>query len=290
MASTNKTTHYNLSQYIGSDKPTYLVDYNTDMSNIDTGIYSAKSESEVNTSAIGTLASLDTTAKTDLVSAVNEVNTKANDIGNLSNLTTEANTNLVSAINEVDAHTDSNNQNIGTMVNLETTVKTSLVGAINEVNTKATNNATNISTLDTQFIGFENKFNLTTGKQYTTDGSDITKTGTVTKVILNLQRNSDGTIFKLYGVVDMTGPSTITLTNTGLKAPSQDINIDTGVCMANANIGYVGSIAPNTSGFTIKAGTGNIEISLGSAWGSNTIMSFPSALYFNDNFGDTPID
>ena len=27
-ASTNKTTHYNLSQYVSSDKPTYLVDYN----------------------------------------------------------------------------------------------------------------------------------------------------------------------------------------------------------------------------------------------------------------------
>ena len=28
MSSTNKTTNYNLSQYIGSDKPTYLGDYN----------------------------------------------------------------------------------------------------------------------------------------------------------------------------------------------------------------------------------------------------------------------
>ena len=31
MSSTNKTTNYNLSQYIGSDKPTYLSDYNSDM-------------------------------------------------------------------------------------------------------------------------------------------------------------------------------------------------------------------------------------------------------------------
>lgn len=36
MASTNKTTNYNLSQYIGSDKPTYLGDYNSDMLKIDT--------------------------------------------------------------------------------------------------------------------------------------------------------------------------------------------------------------------------------------------------------------
>lgn len=41
MASTNKTTHYNLSQYVANDKPTYLVDYNNDMEQIDTAIYQA---------------------------------------------------------------------------------------------------------------------------------------------------------------------------------------------------------------------------------------------------------
>ena len=148
MASTNKTTHYNLSQYVGSDKPTYLVDYNTDMSNIDTGIYNAKSEADNNASKIGTLTNLETTTKTDLVSAINELKGKTDEIGTLSNLTTEANTNLVSAINEVDSHTDTIIQNIGTMVNLETTNKSSLVGAINEVK-EDTNKIGQLSNLDT---------------------------------------------------------------------------------------------------------------------------------------------
>lgn len=39
MASTNKTTNYNLSQYIGSDKPTYLGDYNSDMLKIDNAMH-----------------------------------------------------------------------------------------------------------------------------------------------------------------------------------------------------------------------------------------------------------
>lgn len=39
MSSTNKTTYYDLSQYIGTDKPTYLQDYNSDMSKIDTAIH-----------------------------------------------------------------------------------------------------------------------------------------------------------------------------------------------------------------------------------------------------------
>ena len=140
MASTNKTTHYELSQYVGTDKPTYLVDYNTDMATIDTGIYDAQSTATENATNIGTLSNLTTSNKADLVDAVNEVNgvatTNASHIGNLSNLTTEANTSLVAAINEVDGEADTNNQNIGTMTNLETTVKSSLVGAINEVNDK----------------------------------------------------------------------------------------------------------------------------------------------------------
>ena len=138
MASTNKTTHYELSQYIGTDKPTYLVDYNTDMLNIDAGIYDAKNEADTNSASIGNLSNLETSVKTDLVSAVNEVSGKTDDIGNLSNLTTENTSSIVGAINEVDANSKTNNQNIGNMTNLETTVKSSLVGAVNEVNSKTT--------------------------------------------------------------------------------------------------------------------------------------------------------
>ena len=61
MASTNQTTHYGLSQYVGSDKPTYLVDYNQDMSKIDDAIYNVKSESDTNKDSIGTLSDLSTT-------------------------------------------------------------------------------------------------------------------------------------------------------------------------------------------------------------------------------------
>lgn len=41
MSSANKTTYYELSQYIGTDKPTYLGDYNSDMSKIDAAIQGA---------------------------------------------------------------------------------------------------------------------------------------------------------------------------------------------------------------------------------------------------------
>ena len=37
MASTNKTTNLKLSQYINSDRPSYMQDYNEDMLKIDNG-------------------------------------------------------------------------------------------------------------------------------------------------------------------------------------------------------------------------------------------------------------
>lgn len=84
MASTNKTTNYELSQFLGTDKPAWLSDYNTDMSKIDAGMKGisdtatgADGKADANTTAIGTLANLTTDAKTNLVAAINEVDTAA---------------------------------------------------------------------------------------------------------------------------------------------------------------------------------------------------------------------
>ncbi|MBO7696513.1 MAG: hypothetical protein J6T10_28130 [Methanobrevibacter sp.] len=113
MASTNKTTYYELSQYVGSDKPTYLTDYNTDMANIDAGIHAAQAKAD----------GADTKADTADGKADGAVLT--------------ANTALTNA--------GTANTNIGTMANLSTTEKTSLVGAINEVDTGMKKNAGDIA-------------------------------------------------------------------------------------------------------------------------------------------------
>lgn len=54
MSSTNKTNYYDLSQYIGTDKPTYLGDYNSDMSKIDAGIHSADDKATTASQNAGT--------------------------------------------------------------------------------------------------------------------------------------------------------------------------------------------------------------------------------------------
>lgn len=67
MSSTNKTNYYDLSQYIGTDKPTYLGDYNSDMSKIDAGIHSADDKATTASqnagSAIARVGEVDKTVK-----------------------------------------------------------------------------------------------------------------------------------------------------------------------------------------------------------------------------------
>ena len=46
MSSTNKTANYKLSQFIGTDKPTFLGDYNNDMQIIDGAIFEANQSAE----------------------------------------------------------------------------------------------------------------------------------------------------------------------------------------------------------------------------------------------------
>lgn len=46
MGSTNKTTHYELSQFLANDKPAWLSDYNNDMLKIDNAIYAVHEEAQ----------------------------------------------------------------------------------------------------------------------------------------------------------------------------------------------------------------------------------------------------
>lgn len=80
MASTNKTNNFNLSQFIETDKPTFLGDYNTDMNKIDDAMQVNKLASENNSNSIGNLQELNTQNKLNLVNAVNEVNSSLTNI------------------------------------------------------------------------------------------------------------------------------------------------------------------------------------------------------------------
>ena len=60
MTATNKTTNYELSQFVGTDRPTWLGDYNSDMSKIDTQL--KQSADDIASAAAGGLTSVHHTA------------------------------------------------------------------------------------------------------------------------------------------------------------------------------------------------------------------------------------
>lgn len=93
MASTNKTQNYELSQYIGSDKPTYLGDYNADMLKIDTQM-KRNADDVASVSSIANTAS--TTANTALQDAEN-AQSSANDAQTSANT---ANATATTALNK----------------------------------------------------------------------------------------------------------------------------------------------------------------------------------------------
>lgn len=117
MGSTNHTTNYNLSQFIGTDKPSWLNDYNGDMSAIDTAI---KSASDAATQAQNTATNAEGTA----TSASNTA----------SALATQINTPVTGIAARVSSHDTSITDIKNTIGNtpLTTTAQT-LTGAIEEV-------------------------------------------------------------------------------------------------------------------------------------------------------------
>jgi hypothetical protein len=60
MTATNKTKNYNLSQFVGSDRPTWLGDYNSDMSKIDAQL--KQNADDIASAAAGGLTSVSHTA------------------------------------------------------------------------------------------------------------------------------------------------------------------------------------------------------------------------------------
>ena len=81
---TNSTSNYELSQFIATDKPTFLGDYNGDMLKIDTAI------AGVDAKAIGADSKADT--------AITAANTASDTASNAATLANTANTNANSAL------------------------------------------------------------------------------------------------------------------------------------------------------------------------------------------------
>lgn len=114
MPSTNKTNPYELSQFIGSDIPSWLSDYNGDMLKINNAIQEAKTSADDAMSSAGS-ASSDVTALTNTVSGLSEslnttnqnVTKNTSDISSINSSVSNINQNVDSLNGKVNSNSES---------------------------------------------------------------------------------------------------------------------------------------------------------------------------------------
>lgn len=90
MASTNKTTNLSLSQFIATDKPSWLSDYNADMTKIDAGYGKAISDSKSAVSGAASASAAAQAAQTTANSAKTSSVNNASNIAKINNKLTFA--------------------------------------------------------------------------------------------------------------------------------------------------------------------------------------------------------
>lgn len=131
MASTNKTQNYELSQYIGSDKPTYLGDYNADMLKIDTQM----KRNADNVASVGATA---TTASETANTAIANASSAQTSADNAQTSANTANNTATTALQKANAN-EANISYIFSMFNLTN---------IKQYETSELTNVQNISTFN----------------------------------------------------------------------------------------------------------------------------------------------
>ena len=248
MASTNKTTHYDLSQYVGSDKPTYLGDYNTDMSKIDSAINSAQTKAD---SADLAATAAQTTAET---------------------AQTTANTAVTNAA-AAQSSAESVDTKVGVLANLNTTDKSSIVNAINEVKANAVENAQDIAKID-----LVNFYEITSFTYTTSTGTNPTNINGK----IYVKTNSDQSLVKMYGKVDFTTNGTGTLKFQTALRPSADVVIPAHslrLILTNGNVTNIGDVD-----LTLRT-NGTVEMSYLFAMSNtdeNMFILFDSLIFLKD--------
>lgn len=136
MPSTNKTNPYELSQFIGSDIPSWLSDYNGDMLKINNAVQEAKIAADDAMSSAGS-ASSDVTALSNTVSNLSESL-------NTTNQNVTKNTSDISSINSSVSNINQNIDSLNGKVNSNSE-------SIGNITTQVTTNTQSINTITPAF-------------------------------------------------------------------------------------------------------------------------------------------
>ena len=120
MSSTNKTTNYNLSQYIGTDKPTYLGDYNGDMLKIDAQMKKNADSATNAASAAGAAQAVAADASKNVQKLNDSVTATSADIASLKTKNAQQDVSIQNATNTASSANDKANQNEQNITDINT--------------------------------------------------------------------------------------------------------------------------------------------------------------------------
>ena len=152
MSSTNKTSNLELSQFIGTDSPKWLTDYNSDMQKIDAGVAAVQTQAnatdlvvaghtssiQANTQSITDQQTAITSLRADVTSAQGSINTINSLIGD--GEPTTSNKTIIGAINELAAEIEPSGGVSAASVSYDNTTSgltaTNVQAAIDEVDAK----------------------------------------------------------------------------------------------------------------------------------------------------------
>lgn len=111
MSSTNKTPNYKLSQYIGTDKPTYLGDYNGDMLKIDNQLKENADSASNAASAASSAQAVAEKASQNVQSLNDSVTANSADIASLKTKNAQQDSSIQNASNTASSALNKANQN-----------------------------------------------------------------------------------------------------------------------------------------------------------------------------------
>lgn len=264
MSATNHTTNYELPVFIGTDKPAWLVDWNSAMNAIDTAIKQAETKADTAGTDIGSIQS-------DIITINSSLTTLNGAVSQL-RIDTNANTGAINTIQELIGN--------GT----PTTTDHTIIGAINEINGKVCD------------------FNLSTHGVATLSLDSGISGGTIRYSVINYLLNDDKSVGKVYGNINIENITSFTtgsdskvkvgtLSGVTFDPVTTAYDILAGTCaLTRTSSSEIASYLP----IYIHVKTdGSLELYLDFGTASATITSFnkffvilPANLYFLEDLGD----
>jgi hypothetical protein len=266
MAHTNSTNNYELSQFIGTDKPTFLGDYNGDMQKIDTAIKGAKDTADGASTTASAASTLATSASETATQAATDAASAA--------------ANATTALNTANGATTTANSAMSAATSAATEASTAATKA-DAAKTEAEAATAAVALKPSYAETFARMFNMTSDTPTVTPETGIT----VATNGLKVASNTDKSLGKIYGQLNLTfsastgGYNKVATIAAGFGTRDAAFNV-TGYSM---NIG--GQAQSFSIGLVVET-NGDVSVYANVTGAATVYINFPPCLLVLQDFGD----